>query len=217
MSNKKKETIIVMSAHSDDFVIGAGGAIANYVQEGKRVLAIIFSSGERSHPWLRKAVVQKFREKETKEAAKALGCRVLFFDTTDTQVGEDYKVKNLEAKFLKILEKEKPIKIFTHSSEDHHSDHRAVHNITLELYEKLSVKPEVYMYSIWNPVSFKTNYPTLYVDISKTFTLKLKTLNLFKSQRLNAIYPLMTLIFHRAIVAGLKIKKKFGESFYRLR
>ena len=37
----KKETIIVFSAHSDDFVIGAGGTIAKYTQEGKKVIAIV--------------------------------------------------------------------------------------------------------------------------------------------------------------------------------
>ena len=86
MSKTKKETVIVMSAHSDDFVIGAGGTIAHYVKEGKKVIAIIFSSGEKSHPWLKKSVVKKFREKETKEAAKVLGCQVIFFEMGDSRV-----------------------------------------------------------------------------------------------------------------------------------
>ena len=32
---KRNETILVFGAHSDDFVIGAGGTIAKYAQEGK--------------------------------------------------------------------------------------------------------------------------------------------------------------------------------------
>jgi LmbE family N-acetylglucosaminyl deacetylase len=211
------ETAIVMSAHSDDFVIGAGGTIAKYVKEGKKVLALIFSYGEKSHPWLKKKVVRKMREKETHDAAAELGCEVLFFDMGDQKVYEDYQKMQLEKDFLKILNKEKPTKIFTHSGEDPHGDHKAVHKITLELIKKLKFKPELYIYSIWNPVSFKTNFPTLYVDVSKTFSKKLKASHLFRSQRINAIYPLMTLIFHRAIIAGLKLRKKFGESFYRIK
>ena len=64
---KKKETIIVMSAHSDDFVIGAGGTIAEYIKQGKKVISIVFSYGEKSHPWLKEKVVQKFRIQETKD------------------------------------------------------------------------------------------------------------------------------------------------------
>ena len=183
----------------------------------KRVIAIVFSNGEKSHPWLRKAVVKKFREKETHQAAKVLGCRVLFLNMGDQQIYEDYKEKNLEPELLKILNRIKPAKIFTHSNEDHHSDHRAVYAITSELCDKIEFKPEVYIFPIWNPVSFKSHYPSFYVDISKTFYRKLKAVHLFRSQRFNAIYPLMTLIFQRAILSGFKIKKKFGESFYRIR
>ena len=32
----KEETIVVFSAHSDDFVIGAGGTIAKYTKEKKK-------------------------------------------------------------------------------------------------------------------------------------------------------------------------------------
>jgi len=53
----KNETILVFSAHSDDFVIGAGGTIAKYTEEGKKVIAVVFSYGERSHPWNTKSFV----------------------------------------------------------------------------------------------------------------------------------------------------------------
>ena len=38
MSLKKtSDTVFIFSAHSDDFVLGAGGTVAKYVQEGKKV------------------------------------------------------------------------------------------------------------------------------------------------------------------------------------
>ena len=39
---QKKDKILVFSAHSDDFVIGAGGTIANYAGKGSKVLAVVF-------------------------------------------------------------------------------------------------------------------------------------------------------------------------------
>ncbi len=215
---KKKETIIVMSAHSDDFVIGAGGTISEYVKQGKKVISIVFSYGEKSHPWLKEKVVQKFRIQETKDAAKALGCETVLYDMKEGKFYEEYQKKKYEKEFLELLKREKPSKIFTHSNEDPHPDHKAVHKITLELYEQLKEKPEFYIYSIWNPVSFKTQHPMLYVDITGSYKEKVKSLHAFPSQRYNAIYPLFILILFRAVRDGFKIKgAKFGESFYRIK
>ncbi|MFA4887817.1 MAG: PIG-L family deacetylase, partial [Candidatus Nanoarchaeia archaeon] len=40
-----KETILVFAAHPDDEIIGVGGTIAKYAQEGKDVIVTIFSDG----------------------------------------------------------------------------------------------------------------------------------------------------------------------------
>lgn len=211
--------IIVFGAHSDDFVIGAGGTIAEYAKEKKKVISIVFSYGERTHLWLKEKIACEMRAKEAHDASKILGCKTIFFDLKEGKFLEEYKEKNLGEEILKIINKKKPAKIFTHSPDDPHPDHKAIHKITLDLYEQLNYKPkpEVYIYPIWNPVSFKTNFPALYVDISKTFGKKLKALLQFPSQKISAIYPLMLLILFRAIRNGFKIRKKFAEMFYRIK
>ncbi|MEK6905780.1 MAG: PIG-L deacetylase family protein [Nanoarchaeota archaeon] len=212
----RKEKIIVFGAHSDDFVIGAGGTIAKYTQQKNKVLAVVFSYGELSHPWLKQEIVQKMRYKETKYASKLLKCSSIFYDLHEGKFLNDYKEKNLKENLLKMIEKEKPTKIFTHSHEDPHPDHRAVHEITLEVYNELKDKPEVYIYSIWNPVSFKTQYPSLYVDVTKTFSLKLKALWEFKSQKIQVLYPFI-LLMYKAIKDGIKMRTRFGEHFFRIK
>jgi LmbE family N-acetylglucosaminyl deacetylase len=212
----KKETVIVFSSHSDDFVIGAGGTIAKYTQEGKKVISVIFSYGESSHPWLKETVVQEMRSEETIEACELLNCKAIFFDLKEFNFKKEYHNKGVEKKLLDLFEKENPTKIFTHSSEDPHPDHSAVHNITIELFKKLKNKPELYIYSVWNPVSFKTKYPTLCTDITKTFPLKLKALKTFRSQKIHVAYPFFLLLF-RAVREGFRIRKRFGEKFYRLK
>ena len=155
----KKETIIVLGAHSDDFVIGAGGTIAKYVSEGKKVLCYSFSYGELSHVWLKEEVVRKMRSEEAFEAADVLGCSLKFLDLREVKFLEskDRAIKELK----EVCEKEKPTKIFTHTIEDPHPDHKAVNKITLELWESLKNKPEVYVYSVWNPISLKTSWPSI--------------------------------------------------------
>ncbi|HIG92793.1 TPA: PIG-L family deacetylase [Candidatus Woesearchaeota archaeon] len=216
MTVKRKESVLVFSAHSDDFVIGAGGTIAQYAKEGRKVTAIVFSYGEQSHPWLQEAIVQKMRAKETLEASMLLGCETIFFDLREFHFQEDYRMKKVEKDLLAIINKERPTKIFTHSHEDPHPDHHAVHEITRSLLERMKYKPEVYIYSVWNPVSFKTLYPTLYVNISRHFGLKLKAMKTFRSQRIHVAYPFFLLLL-RAVISGIKIRTTFAEKFFRIR
>ncbi len=211
----RKETVIVCSAHSDDFVIGAGGTIANYTQEGKKVIAIVFSYGELSHPWLKEDVVKKMRSEESYKASKILGCKVIFFDLKEGKFKNGYTGVTKE-RLLTIFQNEQPTKVLTHSHEDPHPDHRAVHKITLDVHKKLTQKPDVFIYSVWNPVSFKTNFPSLYSDVSKTFSKKLKALKTFQSQKVHVAYPLLLLLW-RGIKDGFKIRKRFGEHFFKIR
>lgn len=211
---KRKERVVVLSAHSDDFVIGAGGTIARYTREGKTVTIIILSYGERSHPWLKGKVVRTMRAKEAHAAGKLLHCKIAFFTLREGHFLEDYAQRHDD--LLKILHRIKPTKIFTHSNEDPHPDHRSTHTLTLRLIEKLVPKPEIYVYSIWNPVSFNTQFPALYVDVSSSFAAKLKALKLFKSQKVHLAYPFLLLLY-RGIKDGFKIKKRFGEHFFRIR
>ncbi|MEK6900994.1 MAG: PIG-L deacetylase family protein [Nanoarchaeota archaeon] len=212
----KKETIIVCSAHSDDFVIGAGGTIAKYAKEGKKVIAVVFSYGELSHPWLKGHVVRSMRSKESYEAGRVLNCKVLLFKLREGKFLEDYQKRGMEEKFNSILKRAKPTKIFTHSNEDPHPDHKAVHHITLQAYETMQKKPDVYIYSVWNPVSLKTHYPALYVNIFETFSTKLAALKTFHSQKVHVAYPLVLLIL-RSVLAGLKLGTLFGEKFFKIR
>ena len=213
---KRRETILVFSAHNDDFVLGAGGTIKNYVDEGKNVEVLIFSYGEKSHPWLKEDVVQKMRVKESEEASKILGCKVTFFDLKEFKFLEEYKNKGVEKKLLSMIESKKPSKIFTHSAEDPHPDHQAVNKITEAILNKVKKSPEVYIFSVWNPVSFKTQYPSLYVNISKTFKLKVKAMKTFQSQKVHVAYPFF-LLMYRSVRDGLKIRKRFAEQFFRIK
>ena len=208
------EHIIVFSAHSDDFVIGAGGTIAKYVQEKKKVHAIVLSYGEKSHPWLRKAVIKSIRAEEAKRAARVLGCSVHIFDLKEFSFLKDV-TKGPDKQLARMLLHWNPIRIFTHSSEDPHPDHHASYQITMRLIHQLKKKPEVYVYSVWNPVSFRTRFPALYQDVTATFQKKLQALREFPSQRIHIIYPLIILLY-RAIKDGIKVRGHFGEHFFRI-
>ena len=213
---KSNETVFIFSAHSDDFVIGCGGTIAKYAAAGINVRCYVFSYGENSHPWMAASEVKEMRAKECYEASKVLGCDTKIFDLNELQFRADAKRKGT----VKFLEKQvamyKPSKIFVHSKEDPHPDHKAVHALCMQLIGRLnsySFVPDVFVYSVWNPFEFKTKYPILFVDVKDTFEIKLESMRKFPSQRVHVLFPVFLLLF-RAFRDGFFSGHKLAEKFY---
>ncbi|MBS3138679.1 PIG-L family deacetylase [Candidatus Woesearchaeota archaeon] len=208
------ETILFICAHSDDHIIGAGGTIAKYVAEGKRVLVLIFSYGERTHPWLKADVAKSLRAQETKEADALIGSSSRFFDLREGHYPEEFP--SIRDDVLDVLKKEKPSRVFAHSSEDPHPDHQACYKITRDVLKASKIKTELYAFSIWNPFSLhKNSLPSMYVDITETHKQKVKALHSFRSQWV-ALLILFGSIFTREIKNGLHIGVRYAERFYRL-
>ena len=209
----EKENILFICAHSDDHIFGAGGTIAKYAEEGKHVHVIILSYGEKSHPWLKANITKNMRANETQHADDVVGCTSTFFDIKEGHFMNEYPA--MKDKVLALVRKEKPTKIFTHNNEDPHPDHKASYNITMDIIKEARLKPEIYLFSIWNPFSLrKSHFPKMYVDTSKTYAKKLQAIKHFRSQWA-AIALLVGGIFSRDFKNGLHIGARFAESFYR--
>lgn len=213
-----KDTVMFFGAHSDDAILGGGGAMAKYVKEGKNVISIIFSFGEKSHPWLKRRHTVEMRVAETKEAIQILGCsHIHFLALTEGRFAEEIATKGILDKLEKLVKLYKPVKILTHSIDDPHPDHRAVYKATMELLDRSRMKCDVYSYNIWNPANFlKRGEPKLVVDISDTFRLKIAAIRKFESQKI-VLIQLIPVTFMRAIRNGWFNGYRFGETFIKVR
>jgi LmbE family N-acetylglucosaminyl deacetylase len=210
----KKENILIICAHSDDHILGVGGTIARYAHEGKKVHVIILSYGEKTHLWLQPRFAKELRERETRHADQIVGCKSTFFNLTEGKFKEGYP--EIKQDLIKILKKEKPTKIFTHTNEDPHPDHKTTHRITFDILKTTRQKPELYLFSIWNPFSLKKSHaPRMYVDTTNTYSQKIAAIKHFRSQR-PALVLLLWGIFARELKNGLHIGTKLAESFYRV-
>ena len=136
-----KQTILVFCSHSDDQILGPGGTLAKYSKEGNFIYTIILSYGEASLAWLKPEIAIQTRVKEAKKADKIIGGKgVYFLGLKEGRFIEEIKEKNLAKQIEKIIKEKKPDKIFTHSSEDPHPDHRAANKILLDILDKIKYK-----------------------------------------------------------------------------
>lgn len=227
MARRSKGAILVICSHSDDQVIGAGGAMARYASEGFDIHTIIMSFGEAVKPHVRREVITKERVKESQKADKIIGGQgVTFLGLRDSHFEEDFENRGIFERLEKIITELDPVKIFTHSSDDAHPDHRATFRIVLRLYRKMHLRSDLYSFEVWHLVNLrKRSKPKLVVDTSDTFETKVKALKAFKSQiNLATLYNylvfnnfLFFLVYIKDALNGVRNSTRYAEIFYKVR
>ncbi|NTV23569.1 MAG: hypothetical protein HGA85_04300 [Nanoarchaeota archaeon] len=213
------ETVLVLCAHNDDNIIGAGGTIAKYAKEGKEVYTVVFSYGETSLPHLQEKISIKTRVAESKRAARMLGEKHIYYiGLKEGNFAKEINERNIISRISDIIRKLKPTKIFTHSIDDPHPDHQAVFRFVMQLANHIDFHGHIYSFNVWNFfLNFrKRNSPRLVVDISDTFQIKVDAFKLHRSQK-PAIFSLMWSVYLQAIMSGFRYNTKYAEVFFQVK
>jgi len=205
---------MVFCAHADDEIVGMGGSLLNYAKEGKGIVTVIFSFGEKSQPQLKEQHIARLRVLESKRVDYLIGKESIFLGLDEGKILEQSEKFGVKEKIKKLVLKYKPKKVFTLSSTDAHKDHRDVNKIVVSVLDDLKYKCELYTFEVWNVVN--ENKPTVFVDVSSTFKKKLSLLKKYKSQKA-FIYFLWLPVYFRARRYGSKIGCKYAERFYKVR
>lgn len=214
--------ILVFVAHSDDQVIGPGGAVAKYAASGDNVFTVICAKDGFLHQHLKEEIITDARVQESEKADAILGgSGVQFLDVPDGKMKQSLSEERMRKQIRDILLKHQPKKIFTHAKDEAHPDHVAVNEALLSVYDELAAEGKldsaIYSFGIWRLFKWhqRTN-PRLVVDITETFHKKIQALSVFKSQK----YIILTLrwsVYLKAIISGFRYGAKFVEVFYQLR
>ena len=122
MTGNQNKTVLVVSAHSGDFVWRAGGAIALYASRGWKVRIVCLSFGERGESaklWKEGGMtierVKTLRREEALEAASVLGGEIEFLDCGDYPM--NFTAVHLD-QLVDIYRSLRPEFVLTHSLED---------------------------------------------------------------------------------------------------
>ncbi|MBS3167914.1 PIG-L family deacetylase [Candidatus Woesearchaeota archaeon] len=212
-----KEVVLTFGAHSDDLEIGMGATIAKYNQQGKYVVGIMFSRGDKSSPWLKEDYLINVRKEEADKIGKFIGCKeTLILGLSDGKLQEEIENKKFKGLLRNLIKKYKPTSIYVHSKRDPHPDHRSVNRAVFEALDDVDPKKDinVYVYEVWNVLN--ETRPRIYVDVTDTFHIKLEAMKKFKSQKLY-VYLLMVPVIVRAIFSGFHAGCKLAERFYKIR
>ena len=162
--------ILAIGAHPDDLELAAGGTLARLADSGHEINAIVMSTGtDGGDP--------KVRINEAKEGAAFLGirdCTVYDFEDTNLEGDMTGMIKAIENK----IRSSNPDIIFTHSANDQHQGHHAVHLATLRAGRR---HPAILCFE--SPSATSEFSPQVFVDIDDHVEVKNSAIKIHDNQK----------------------------------
>ncbi|WP_149915679.1 bacillithiol biosynthesis deacetylase BshB1 [Sphingobacterium cavernae] len=181
-----KLDLVVMTVHPDDAELGAGGTIAKYVAEGKKVGIIDLTRGE-----LGTRGTAKTRAEEAAEAARILGVAV----RENLELRDGFFQNNEESQLviIKAIRKYQPEIVITNAFDDRHPDHgRASKLVNDALFlaglrrietELDGIKQEAFRPRLQlQLIQDKYIQPDIVLDVTKYWDIKEKSILAYKTQ-----------------------------------
>ncbi|HEX8154209.1 MAG TPA: bacillithiol biosynthesis deacetylase BshB1 [Thermoanaerobaculia bacterium] len=173
--------VLFISAHPDDTELSAGGTVAKFVKDGKRVGMLELTSGE-----MGTRGDAKTRKRESANAAKALG--VAFREQLDFGDGNLQTGREQELEIIDVLRRTRPRLVFAPWPDERHPDHARTGRIVTEasFYAGLRAldtgvaahRPQAVIYYLQNYMVT----PSFVVDVTKTWKIKEKSIAAYRSQ-----------------------------------
>ncbi len=203
------DRILILAPHTDDGELGCGGTIAKFIEEGREVYYIAFSSAKKSLP---QGYPDDTLVKEVKEATKILGIKRENLILFDYEVRKfSYVRQDILEDMVKLKRKLDPDMVFMPSLNDLHQDHQTVANEALRAFKETSILA----YELpWNNIIFRTEG---FVPLEKKHVdRKIEALKKYKSQR-HRNYLSAEFIYGLAKARGTQIKREFAEAFEVIR
>lgn len=182
--------ILVFAPHNDDEVLGVGGTIAKYVNEGHKVYVCEVTSGKNKD---KMAIIKK----EALAAHEILGVTDTFFLELPSVGLADIPTKELNEAIKEVVDKIKPNIAFIPHKGDMHMDHKLVAEsamVALRPVNSPQIKA-IYAYETlseteWNIPSVDNIFiPNVWIDITDTIDKKLEAMMCYKSQLYEFPHP----------------------------
>ncbi|MFH1169336.1 MAG: PIG-L deacetylase family protein [Chloroflexota bacterium] len=194
----EKADMLVVSPHPDDAEFGVGGTVAYWTRQGKDVVYVICSNGDKgtSDVNIKPEELVRIREGEQLDAAKLLGVREVIFLRHPDQGLED--TTEFRKEIVSLIRKYRPEVVVTSSPYRRyiwHRDHRITGQVVLDAvfpyardflaypdllkegFQPHKVK-EVWLWASIDDINYR-------LDITDAFDIKVAALRCHKSQSHN--------------------------------
>ena len=215
-----KKNILVVVAHPDDEILGAGGTLMHHIETGDDVYCLILGEGQMSRDGKSADDVTALRA-DSIAVAKMIGFKQIFFSNFPDNEFDSVSLlkitKEIEKYFLEI----KPQIVYTHHEYDLNVDHRLTFQAVLtasrpctNFYPSEILTFESLSSTEWQNKSHKAFSSNIYHDISPYLDKKIECLKLYKGEIREYPHPrseegIKILAQYRGLESGLKYAEAF--------
>ena len=180
---------MVITPHPDDAEYGIAGTVAKWVQEGKEVVYVVCTNGNKgsSDPNMKPERLTQIRTQEQVAAAKVLGVQDVIFLHQEDQGLED--TPDFRKQIVRLIRTYKPEVMATSDPYRRyiwHRDHRITGQVVLDAAfpyarDRLSypdlIKSGLQPHKVKEVLLWGAENPNHFSDISDTFEIKMKALH----------------------------------------
>lgn len=221
--------ILVVAAHPDDEVLGAGGTIARLTSEGHTVTIMILAEGITSRADVNEKEAARqlsMLHKQAGNVGKFLGASdVRLFGFPDNCM-DTVPLLEVVQKIERVIEEVQPMIVYTPHGGDLNIDHECTFRAVLTATRPTEGCPVKYVYAYevgssteWSFQAFAPVFhPTSYSDISKTLAAKMEAMTMYAGEVRPFPHPRSpAAISARAQVHGSTVGLHAAEAFELIR
>jgi len=214
-----KNKILVVAAHPDDEILGAGGTILKHVKGGDEVNILILGDGELSKG--EGADVVR-REKQCQKVAEKLGAKKVYLEKFPDNAFDSISLLKITKKVELIINQIKPDTIYTHHAYDLNVDHRLTFQAVLtacrpqpDFFVKKILTFEILSSTEWQAKDRNNMFcPNEYNNIEDFIDKKIEALLIYKDELREYPHPrsvegVKTLARYRGMEVGLNFAEVF--------
>ena len=181
------KSVLVVSAHPDDEILGAGGTLIRHRDQGDQIHWLIATNILESQGFSKERIAS--RQLEIEEVASRLKMHVhkLEYPTMGLSSRD---LLTMVPKISKIFQEVEPEMIYVLNRSDAHSDHRILFDAVMACTKSFRYPfiREVLMYECISETEFapvlpeKAFLPSCYVDVTKQMDEKIQLMRIYESE-----------------------------------
>jgi LmbE family N-acetylglucosaminyl deacetylase len=223
----KPAQVLVVAPHPDDAEFGAAGTVARWTREGKDVVYVLCTNGDKgtSDVNMKPEELARIREQEQLAAAKVLGVReVIFLRHSDQTLEDTPEFRKEIVRLIRMYQPETVVTTDPYRRYLWHRDHRITARVTLDAifpyardilsYPDL-LEEGLQPHKVTEILLWGAEEPNYRSDITDTFDIKLAALRCHKSQMNNNRSPSLEERLRERCTMMAEGECELAEAFHR--
>lgn len=193
------KNILVFAAHPDDELLGLGGTIRKFVNDGITARAVIMAEGITSRANTREEADKTeliALQEDAEKASQIVGYESIEFCGLPDNRMDGLELLDVIKIVSKYVEKYQPDTIFTHHHGDLNIDHRITCEAVLTACRPVGDYCVKRIYAFETPSSTEWNYnytepftPNVYVDVTETIEAKVQGMACYRTESTHYPHP----------------------------